>query len=274
MATSMSGMAAKSATVETEASIRHTPEHITKARLQFDNFKPKPPDPNLHRDLQHGWMLPMLLMLDECLWQRWSYWCECCSDGAEKGREGTGCDGSGYELPSAPIPRLELLAFPYQGTRRMLEASLDCIPRHGSWQTWGSWQYVTYFLDWLLFGFGHKGQPALPAEPPGCEGASDRLYQLFCLDAMLLWPHDYFGDLLADSAYGKGQGFYPTPHHVCEFMTQMVCDAEQDVRTQTVCDPCVGTGRLLLHASNHSLKAISKVSNEQLSSKAWVQQKS
>jgi hypothetical protein len=84
-------------------------------------------------------------------------------------------------------------------------------------------------------------------------GASNRLYQLFALDAMLLWPHDYFGALLAESTYGKAQGFYPTPHNICEFMTQMLCHEKKDNRMETVCDPCVGTGRMLLHASNHSL---------------------
>ena len=79
-----------------------------------------------------------------------------------------------------------------------------------------------------------------------------RLYQVFCLDALLLWPHDYWGDLLAQSAYGKGQGFYPTPHTVCEAMTRMLMDGK-DCRRQSVCDPCVGTGRFLLHASNSSL---------------------
>ena len=28
---------------------------------------------------------------------------------------------------------------------------------------------------------------------------------------------------------------------------------EPDSRTRTVCDPCVGTGRMLLHASNRSV---------------------
>lgn len=136
----------------------------------------------------------------------------------------------------------------------MLEASLDCIPQHGSWRTWGGWSYFDYFLSWLLFGLGHKGQSEPPDEPAGCQGASDRLYQVFSLDAMMLWPHDYFGCLLAESSYGKSQGFYPTPHHICEFMTQMVCDEKRDMRTETVCDPCVGTGRMVLHASNYSLR--------------------
>ena len=213
---------------------------IAALRRRFTDFKPKDPDPNVHRDLRHGWMLPMMLHLEDCLWGRWSYWLKC--------YEATG------SLPPESIPRIELLTTPHQATRRMLEASLNCIPQHGSWRTWSGWSYFDFFLSWLLFGLGHKGQIELPVEPAGCSGASSRLYQVFCLDAMLLWPHDYFGDLLTESAYGKSQGFYPTPHHICEFMTQMVCDEKRDMRCETVCDPCVGTGRMLLHASNHSLR--------------------
>lgn len=34
----------------------------------------------------------------------------------------------------------------------------------------------------------------------------------------------------------------------------MVCDEKQDMRAETVLGPCVGTERMLLHASNHSLR--------------------
>jgi hypothetical protein len=188
------------ATVNAATVAPATPEQIAEIRSRFDHFKIKQPDPSVHRELPHGWMLPMLVSLDECLWGRWCYWAEC---------------SGGTDLPEQPIPWIELLAFPHAGTRKMLEDSLDCIPRHGSWATWGGWEYVRYFFSWLLFGFGHKGQRDLPAEPSGCEGASDRLFQTFCLDAMLLWPHDYWGDLLTESSYGRKQGFYPTPHHIC-----------------------------------------------------------
>lgn len=214
---------------------------IAAARQQFDGFTVQQPDPSLQRELHPGWLLPILLHLDEALWGRWDYWRRC-------------CEGEGV-LPDDPIPRLPLLDFPHPATRRMLEASLNCMPRHGCWQSWGGGEYFRFLLQWLLFGLGHKGQAELPPEPSGCEGASMRLYQVFCLDALLLWPHDYWGDLLAHSAYGKGQGFYPTPHTVCEAMTRMLMEGKgKDARLETVCDPCVGTGRFLLHASNHSLR--------------------
>jgi hypothetical protein len=63
-------------------------------------------------------------------------------------------------------------------------------------------------------------------------------------------------------AVGKARGwnptgFFPTPHPVVELMVRMTMhDAQaegRDPRTLTVCDPCVGSGRTLLHASNFSL---------------------
>jgi hypothetical protein len=72
-------------------------------------------------------------------------------------------------------------------------------------------------------------------------------------------PHDYLGAYIAE---GKARGwsptgFYPTPHNVVECMVRMTMhdtSAEgRDSRLTSVCDPCVGSGRMLLHASNYSL---------------------
>ncbi|MEA3207344.1 MAG: hypothetical protein QOE70_401 [Chthoniobacter sp.] len=205
---------------------------------------PRRPDPKIHRDpakLGRGWLLPCLLAIDDHLWGRWDYWARTTLAG---------------RLLDEPIPQID---FGHEGNmdrspcRRMLEASLNSIPRHGEWRTWGSWQYLDYFFDWLLFGFGHSHEP--PKEPE--EGAFSRLYQVFCLDAMLAWPYDYFGDMMSEQQHGRHLGFYPTPHVVADFMTRInfrdAGESGRDTRTQTVNDPCVGTGRMLLFASNHSL---------------------
>ena len=138
----------------------------------------------------------------------------------------------------------------------MLTDALDSIPKHqgSGWQGWSSVPYFRYFLEWMLYGFGHAGQPEPPEEPGGCHGASDRLAQVLDLALWQQAPYDYLGDLLAQNSYGKGQGFFATPHSVAEFLTRMTLPESVDARAQTVCDPCVGTGRLLLHASNHSLR--------------------
>ncbi|MCG3212518.1 MAG: hypothetical protein FOGNACKC_06188 [Anaerolineae bacterium] len=205
--------------------------------IQSDRKFPRKPKPDVSPDLAHGWLLPALLVCDSAMYGRWDYWADCALAG---------------ELPDAPIPAMDwvdgdTLRNP---ARKMLEACLDSIPRHGSWQGWSGWQYFDYFLDWLLFGFGHQGQPELPPEPPGCAGASARLYQVFCVEAMLGWPHDYFGDILAENHHGRGLGFYPTPMPVSRLMAMMLGVN----RTDTVSDPCCGTGRMLLAASDYSLR--------------------
>jgi len=106
----------------------------------------------------------------------------------------------------------------------------------------------------MLWGLGHPGYDE-PEEPLGCEGASMRLYQILNLGPWMLWPFDYLGDLLAENAYGRKQGFFPTPMQIGVMMASMLMgNCGEDMRAKTVCDPAVGTGRLLLAASNYSLR--------------------
>ena len=193
---------------------------------------------------ERGWLLPSLLRTDTLLYGRWDYLAGCWERG---------------ELPDAPLPQIPFLSTPDKATWAMLTASLDAIPQHGhgGWAGWSGSEYFRFFLQWLLHGFGHGGHKEAPAEPPYCEGAGERLARVFDLPLWQNHPYDYLGDLLAQNAYGKRQGFFPTPHTIAEFMAQMLFSGqenERDTRTLTVCDPCVGTGRLLLHASNFSLR--------------------
>jgi N-6 DNA Methylase len=87
----------------------------------------------------------------------------------------------------------------------------------------------------------------------------ERPYRQVNLRPLLERPHDYLGAFVAGQ---KARGwnptaFYPTPHEVVELMVRMTMhDAVKDgrdSRTLSVLDPCVGSGRMLLHASNGSL---------------------
>jgi hypothetical protein len=200
----------------------------------------------------HGWLLPYLLKIDLYTWRRWDYWGRC----MEAGR-----------LIDRPLPQIPWLTTPqrHNPVLKMLEACLNAIPTHGAWQTWGGWRYFDYFLDWLLYGFGHPGQPELPPEPSGCEGAAQRLYQVFCLEAMLAWPCDYFGDTLcvAENRHGRHLGFFLSPMSLAVLMAEMLfCDKNKDYRLETVCDPAVGTGRFLMVSGNYSVRLFGQDINE------------
>jgi hypothetical protein len=224
-------------------------DRIEGLRHELIKYKPRKIDPNLQRDLQHRWLLPYLLTIDSYTWQRWDYWYQTMAAG---------------KLLDEPIPKIEF----YCGGNmaeglnshpmRHLEKCLNLIPHYGSWQGWSGWQYFDYFLDWLLFGFGHPGQPELPGEPADAQGACMRLYQTYDLHWQLLFPYDYWGSILAANNHGKHLGFYPTPHNVVKMMSLMLFEgpdeSQEDHRIQTVYDPCLGTGRMLLYASNYSLR--------------------
>jgi hypothetical protein len=118
----------------------------------------------------------------------------------------------------------------------------------------GGWSDFRTLLDWLCWGLGLADE-----EPSISEASHEKFYRAVDLRPLLERPYDYFGAHVAANR-GTGwnpTGFYPTPHDVVECMMRLTMhDAGKegrDPRTCKVCDPCCGSGRMLLHASNHSL---------------------
>jgi hypothetical protein len=207
-------------------------------------FAIKTPDPRVRRPaLQRGWLWKTLLAYESVCWGRWAYWF---------------CTARCEALLPDPIPEIDFADHCRDGgwarTREMVEACLRTVD--SGWSGSADPRAWEYFLDWLLYAIG--GAEHLPIEPNA--GASSRLYQVFNVDALVLYPYDYFGDLLAESAYGRRHAFYPTPMTVVKMMLEIGRDEpagsadRPDPRAQTVLDPCVGTGRFLLLASNASLR--------------------
>src|SRR5262245_45174819 len=79
--------------------------------------------------LKHGWLLTYLLQGDAITLGRWEHWF--------KIRENGG-------LIAEPIPEIHWTSERGESCpgRKMLEQSLDCITRCGSWRGWSSWRYV------------------------------------------------------------------------------------------------------------------------------------
>ena len=53
-------------------------DHLGLLRSKIDSAKPRRYDPNVrpNRPLEHGWLLPYLLLADDLTWKRWNYWFE------------------------------------------------------------------------------------------------------------------------------------------------------------------------------------------------------
>jgi hypothetical protein len=110
------------------------------------------------------------------------------------------------------------------------------------------------FMKWLLWGFGEGERSRISAE------ANEFLYRTFNLGPLLQHPHDYLGHILTEAKAGywsNPNAFYPTPNAVYHAMAEMqmhnAAKDTGDLKTKSVLDCCVGTGHMLMYASNYSL---------------------
>ena len=208
-----------------------------------------------------GWCIPYLVTLDTVPslgTGRWDYWLRICDS---------------LELPDDPIPHVHFQAphelqgqtpahvqYPSQlpesaedHIRRILEPYLH---KCGKWYD-DAW---LEFVRWLLHGFGAAGLETDVERTP--EEVRDFWYTQFNLAYLLSTPIDWSAYILQSGPRWMGNGtakwakstaFFSTPMNVINLMTAMLI-TDVDTRVQTVCDPCCGTGSMLLPASNHSLR--------------------
>ena len=161
------------------------------------------------------------------------------------------------ELLDEPIPRIQFYGEFESSVRRIWEGEREGIDGwcHLIHNTNGySWDSFQHLIDWLAFALGVEIQL-----PRIGSSANEALYRTVNIEPLLLQPCDYLGAALAAR---KGNGSkawnptasFPTPHHLVELMTQLTMTHDGDLRSKKVSDPALGTGRMLLHASNYSLR--------------------
>ena len=189
-----------------------------------------PTDEEIKARTTWSWLRPYLVTLDEMFLKRWDYWLRTVDAG---------------EVLPEPIPQIEWKGGcqePRKNFQTCIEYCRNVFSR----------QAFTLFVEWLLFGFGDPSMKEMPSQVKPRINAF--WYKTFNLGFFLKYPHDYLGEYAAE-LYGGGRhnptGYFPTPMHVSVMMAMMVL-SEKD-KTASVCDPCVGSGRLLMAASNYSL---------------------
>lgn len=78
----------------------------------------------------------------------------------------------------------------------------------------------------------------------GCDSIAHAFGTL--VDAMEKTRYDILGDLFQGSiTYGEA-GQFLTPEPICQMMATMTVGEEQEAGKKSVCDPCCGSGRMLL----------------------------
>lgn len=188
-----------------------------------------------------AWLLPYVQQIQRAhpaISDRWGYLLE---------THAAGC------FLDAPLPRVEFVSEHTAESRQVvkaIEGYLTILERHGSWQSF------RVFVDFLAFGLG------VIYEPPMIDDSeAEKLYRQVNILPWLLSPCDHLGSFLSVRR-GKGWNplaFYPTPGALCEIVSALTMEGlradnkDVDERALAVNDPCVGTGRFLLYASNYSM---------------------
>lgn len=182
-----------------------------------------------------------------------------------------------HDSPSIPFPnRWKYLLDFIGGTKDSIppvefgrpdQAALDnlqqCLNIVGKEHGYG-WSGLCRLLDWISYALA-TGDDL----PTFSEKTHEDLYRTLDLNLWLNSPSDYLGTLICEIR-GKGKGwnplsFYPTPQNVGHCMKELIFTKLQealqtqdgdcaDVRTARTADVCVGTGRLLLEASNKTMR--------------------
>lgn len=185
----------------------------------------------------HGHLRGGLYAADALTTGRWRYWLDIRATQVVVGK---------------PIPQVRFLTpgdKGYQLTLEMLEYCLDVPGYHDTAKRFYN------FIDWILYSYGSPLVNDISHIP---DTQSGYWYKNFRAQLMLMYPGDYFADL-TQSLYGKSSNvhsFFPTPAHVATFMASAAFREapSEEAKYKEVCDPCCGTGALLLPASNHSLR--------------------
>jgi hypothetical protein len=184
-----------------------------------------------------GFLIPYIILLDAQFNNgRWIYWLECLRD---------------RHIPDNGLPQIEFCDSSAYGPSKEVHRHIEKCIEYLSYKT-GAWNALSLLLAWILFGLGKADYPKDISEDQ-----HEWLYRNFNAGLLIRAPYDYWGDIICEK-HSNGwnpNGFYPTPHSICKMMTQMIMgDTNQHKGIfSTVSDPAVGTGRMLLEASNRSI---------------------
>jgi hypothetical protein len=217
----------------------------------------------------HGWLAPYLLEYDTYHksfdedfqtagkpkgvryhfdgTHRWDYWLSACLE---------------HKVPKGAIPQIHWQDRPDPIDEKEIQNVLTHYVQRGLGSYSDAWMAL---VRWLLWGLGYKGE-LLDTVQRGFERIPDEVralwYREFSL-ANLLHSHiDWSAYILQNGlpeTRGRNghryesTGYFSTPMALVKMMFGLLVEPDVDHRFESICEPCAGTGSVLLVASNYSL---------------------
>lgn len=198
----------------------------------------------------HGWFRQQLMIIEAALWGRWPYWLATVLNR----RLGPLPEWSipqikfgsiqGSSLPKHPDPNISaMVGTADEAKKQVFKAFGDALYTGG---------YLGDLFRWWLYAFG---SPTVTERPELNDEAKVAMYSGLNLGWLLGHPGDWGAELCLEFlGPDRRGGWFPTPITVTEMMVRMTMpQSGVDTRPMSVHDPCVGTGVMLLCASNYSL---------------------
>jgi hypothetical protein len=216
---------------------------------------------------ERGWFQPQLFACDQMLHRRWAYWHELVARGSigspaewpiPRLEFGMGHLGGGDSLPANLRERFagsdageyltDMLGSSADAKRNLFGVFERCLSGTGA--------HLSDLIHWLLWAFGSESK-LVPERPRLPERAAVAMYHELELHRLMAHPADWMAALGCEYLCkgNHGTAWFPTPIHIATCMVAMQFHDEsgRDLRPLSVCDPCAGTGVMLLAASNYSL---------------------
>lgn len=151
-----------------------------------------------------------------------------------------------------PIPKIHFDNCPHAEVRKNLQDCMTFADQLGL-----SSDGFMLLVDWILWGLNSSLVAEFPSRIP--ESLSWKWYTTFNMGLMLKYPADHMAwascNLVSPRRFGNG--YFPTPIHICQVMADISYTGNNGStrsKTEKVNDPCMGTGSMLLAASNYSLR--------------------
>ncbi|MGF7036079.1 hypothetical protein J2T17_007130 [Paenibacillus mucilaginosus] len=188
------------------------------------------PAADVSQTQRFGWNRGLALKLETLIRGRWIAWLDIIQKGAY--------------APEDNIPECEMDMF--DGTdkvNKMLDKCMNTAFHNG---------YRGHdFLEWLGYSLGI----AWFEKPKIDERTWNHWYETFDLSLMLLYPSDYLSTFLLTHAGQSGVGaYFPTPINITKMIHQMLGGGQEDEeRTVSVFEPCLGGGAMLLPSRSLNL---------------------